>query len=97
MDILDVIKNRTSYRGKYKSTPVPKDDLIKILEAGAAAPSGCNKQTTSFIAVDDSGNCALLYLGSYAKDLCIQRQMLQCAGLQCGYRKYAAGGQGSWV
>ncbi len=53
MDILDVIKNRTSYRGKYKSTPVPKDDLMKILEAGAAAPSGCNKQTTSFIAVDD--------------------------------------------
>ena len=53
MDILDVIKNRTSYRGRYKNTPVPKDDLIKILEAGAAAPSGCNKQTTSFIAVDD--------------------------------------------
>lgn len=53
MDILDVIKNRTSYRGRYKNTPVPKDDLIKILEAGAAAPSGCNKQTASFIAVDD--------------------------------------------
>lgn len=53
MDILDVIKSRTSYRGRYKSTPVPKYDLIKILEAGAAAPSGCNKQTTSFIAVDD--------------------------------------------
>ncbi len=53
MDILEVIKNRTSYRGKYQNTPVPKDDLIKILEAGAAAPSGCNKQTTSFIAVDD--------------------------------------------
>lgn len=53
MDILDVIKNRASYRGRYKNTSVPKDDLIKILEAGAAAPSGCNKQTTSFIVVDD--------------------------------------------
>ncbi len=53
MDILDTIRNRTSYRGKYKSTPVPKTDLIKILEAGTYAPSGCNKQTTSFIAVDD--------------------------------------------
>lgn len=53
MDILSVIKNRTSYRGKYKNTPVPRGDLIKILEAGAAAPSGCNKQTVSFIAVDD--------------------------------------------
>ena len=53
MDIFDTIKNRTSYRGKYKNTPVPKIDLIKILEAGISAPSGCNKQTTSFIAVDD--------------------------------------------
>lgn len=54
MDILDIIKNRTSYRVKYINTPVPRTDLVKILEAGAAAPSGCNKQTTSFIAVDDT-------------------------------------------
>ena len=53
MDILDVIKNRTSYRGKYENIPVPKEDLIRILEAGTAAPSGCNKQTTSFVAIDD--------------------------------------------
>ena len=53
MNALDVIKNRTSYRGRYKGMPVPKEDLIKILEAGVSAPSGCNKQTTSFIAVDD--------------------------------------------
>ena len=53
MDIFDAINNRKSYRGRYKDIPVPKADLIKILEAGTAAPSGCNKQTTSFIAVDD--------------------------------------------
>ena len=53
MDILDTIKNRTSYRGKYKDIPVPRTDLVKILEAGTSAPSGCNKQTSSFIAVDD--------------------------------------------
>ena len=53
MDILDTIQNRTSYRGKYKDIPVPRTDLVKILEAGTSAPSGCNKQTTSFIAVDD--------------------------------------------
>ena len=35
------------------SKAVSKDDLVKIMEAGIAAPSGCNKQTTSFIAVDD--------------------------------------------
>ncbi|MDE6580882.1 MAG: nitroreductase family protein [Ruminiclostridium sp.] len=53
MDALDVIKNRSSYRGRYKDIPVSKEDLLKILEAGVLAPSGCNKQTTSFIAVDD--------------------------------------------
>ena len=53
MTLLDIIKSRTSYRGKYSGTPVPRADLVKILEAGMAAPSGCNKQTTSFIAVDD--------------------------------------------
>ena len=54
MDVLDTIKNRSSYRGKYKNNPVPRSDLVKILEAGTSAPSGCNKQTTSFIAVDDA-------------------------------------------
>lgn len=53
MNTIDAILNRTSYRGKYKDIPVPRSDLRKIMEAGMAAPSGCNKQTTSFIAVDD--------------------------------------------
>ena len=53
MSILDLVNRRHSYRGKYENTPVPKADLIKIMEAGLAAPSGCNKQTTSLIAVDD--------------------------------------------
>ena len=53
MNIIDIIMNRHSYRGKFKSAPVPREDLITIMEAGLAAPSGCNKQTTSLIAVDD--------------------------------------------
>ena len=52
--IFDIIESRTSYRGAYKNEKVPRDDLIKIINAGLAAPSGCNKQTTSLIAVDDS-------------------------------------------
>ncbi len=52
-DIFNIISKRHSYRGKYKSTPVPRADLIKIMQAGLDAPSGCNKQTTSLIAVDD--------------------------------------------
>lgn len=50
---MDVIYNRTSYRGAYKSTPIPREHLTEIMNAGLAAPSGCNKQTTSLIAVDD--------------------------------------------
>ena len=53
MSIIETIQARRSYRGTYKPTPVPKEDLVTILEAGLAAPSGCNKQTTSLIAVDD--------------------------------------------
>ncbi|MBR0418679.1 MAG: nitroreductase family protein [Erysipelotrichaceae bacterium] len=53
MNVLEAIEKRHSYRGMYKDIPVPRRDLIKIMEAGLAAPSGCNKQTTSLIAIDD--------------------------------------------
>ncbi len=53
MNTLETIAARRSYRGQYLSTPVPREHLTAILEAGCHAPSGCNKQTTSFIAVDD--------------------------------------------
>lgn len=53
MSVVEVINQRHSYRSKYESTPVPREDLITIMKAGLAAPSGCNKQTTSLIAVDD--------------------------------------------
>ena len=61
MSIIDTISNRHSYRGKYKSTPVPREDLITIMKAGLDAPSGCNKQTTSLIAVDDKEVMARLH------------------------------------
>ena len=54
MNTLDTIMTRRSYRGKYKNQPVPREDLQKILEADLAAPSGCNKQATSLICVDDA-------------------------------------------
>ncbi|MCR4657443.1 MAG: nitroreductase family protein [Lachnospiraceae bacterium] len=54
MNVMEAINKRHSYRGKYLSKPVPHNDLVKIMEAGIAAPSGCNKQTTGFIAVDEA-------------------------------------------
>ena len=61
MTVLEAIKSRTSYRGVYKSDIVPREDLKKIMEAGMAAPSGCNKQTTSFIGIDDKNLLKRLY------------------------------------
>lgn len=53
MTVFEAIKARTSYRRPYLAEKVPREDLKKILEAGYAAPSGCNTQTTSFICVDE--------------------------------------------
>jgi len=61
MTTMEAIRARRSYRGKYLSTPVPREHLKQILETGIAAPSGCNKQTTSFIAVDDPEVLAKLH------------------------------------
>lgn len=61
MNVLEAIRCRHSYRGKYKDTPVPREDLRKIMQAGLDAPSGCNKQTASLIAVDDPEILAKLH------------------------------------
>ena len=53
MNVLEAIHARHSYRGRFRPDPVPREDLVTIMEAGLAAPSGCNKQTTSLLAVDD--------------------------------------------
>lgn len=53
MDTINTIFARTSYRGKYEPIPVPREHLQQLLEAGLSAPSGCNKQTTSLVAIDD--------------------------------------------
>lgn len=61
MNVLDAIFDRHSYRGAYQPTPIPREYLTDILRAGMAAPSGSNKQTTSFIAVDDPQVLAKLH------------------------------------
>jgi nitroreductase len=53
MDFFDVVERRHSYRGALSGEPVPRGDLERIVQAGLAAPSGCNKQTTRFVVIDD--------------------------------------------
>jgi len=51
MDILDLIKKRTTIR-KYQNKPIPKEILDKIIEAGVWGPSlGTGLQPYTFIVV----------------------------------------------
>jgi nitroreductase len=54
MDLFEAVKERHSYRGEFKPLPVSRDDLRAILEAGLAAPSGCNAQTAYLVGIDDA-------------------------------------------
>ena len=50
---VQTIATRHSYRGKFLDEKVPREDLMAIASCGIDAPSGCNKQTTDLIVVDD--------------------------------------------
>lgn len=53
MELFEAIAARHSYRGPFKDQPIPRADLLRIVQAGLQAPSGCNAQTTTFIVVDE--------------------------------------------
>ncbi len=55
MDLFEAIEGRYSYRGAFTDAPVPREDLVRIVEAGLKAPSGCNAQTTTFVIAADPG------------------------------------------
>jgi nitroreductase len=50
MDTFDTIRKRRSIR-EYTGETVPKEDLLKIVDAGRWAPSGYNRQPWEFIIV----------------------------------------------
>ena len=50
---VNTIATRHSYRGTFLQENVPEEDLITIAREGIDAPSGCNKQTTDVIVVND--------------------------------------------
>lgn len=52
LTIFDVFKKRRSVR-KFKSTPVPKEHITKILEAANCAPSSGNAQNWKFLVIRD--------------------------------------------
>jgi nitroreductase len=52
MEVMEAIHTRRSIR-KYKSNPVPMEDIRLIVEAGTWAPSGYNQQPWKFIVLQD--------------------------------------------
>lgn len=53
MDFFECVSKRHSYRRTFRDCPLPRADIEKIVGAGVLAPTGCNKQTTQFVVVDD--------------------------------------------
>lgn len=54
MELFEAMQSRHSYRGGFLSDAVPREDLVRIMEAGLAGPTGCNKQTVYLVAIDDA-------------------------------------------
>ena len=60
MEFSEVVRKRRSIR-RYKDTPVPKESILKVLEAARIAPSAGHRQPWHFIVVQDKdaiGNLA---------------------------------------
>jgi nitroreductase len=75
LTIFEVFKKRRSVR-KFKSTPVPKEHITKILEAANRAPSAGNSQNWKFLVIRDRGKlnqlkeeCIARFLELYKKEL----------------------------
>lgn len=71
MDTLEAIRKRRSIRS-FKSTPVPKDLILKLLDCARLAPTARNVQPWEFIVVTDSSKrsklASLAINGQFIKD-----------------------------
>lgn len=52
--VMNAIYNRRSIRSYIINKPVEKDKILKLLDAGMAAPSACNLQPWEFIVVTEA-------------------------------------------
>ena len=68
MEVFEAIRKRRSVRA-YMSTPIPKEQLEKILEAARLAPSASNIQPWHFIVVTDPEKRNALSKSRFAKFL----------------------------
>ncbi|HOW87886.1 MAG TPA: nitroreductase family protein [Candidatus Omnitrophota bacterium] len=52
MTFSELVQKRRSFR-KYSERPIPREDILKCLEAARLAPSACNSQPWHFIVIDE--------------------------------------------
>ena len=67
MEFMDVVRKRRSVR-KYKSTPVPREDIEYVLEAARLAPSWGNKQCWRYIVVTDEATRRRITMTDWAAE-----------------------------
>ncbi len=65
-ETLRVIHKRASLKSCISDRKVAKEDIVQILEAARAAPSGRNNQPTRFVVVDDAGTIGRLLKEAFA-------------------------------
>jgi nitroreductase len=63
MDTFEAIYKRRSVR-EYTGEPIPKADLLKIIDAGRWAPSGYNRQPWNFIVITEKKTINKLKIAS---------------------------------
>ncbi len=67
MKFEEVVEKRRSIR-KYKDTPVPKEKILKILEAARIAPSAGHRQPWHFIVVENKETIKKLAKSEWAAE-----------------------------
>jgi nitroreductase len=56
-NLYDIVVERRTIR-QFKPEPVPRETLLRLVNAGRLAPSAANMQPLEFVAVDDKALCA---------------------------------------
>jgi nitroreductase len=66
LEFEEVLEKRRSIR-KYKDTPIPKEKILKILEAAQVAPSAGHRQPWHFIVVENEATIKKLAKREWAE------------------------------
>ncbi|MCL1881903.1 MAG: nitroreductase family protein [Oscillospiraceae bacterium] len=53
MNFFEIIEKRYSHKGRFLSTPVPREKLVQIASAGLSAPTGMNLQCVKLVILPD--------------------------------------------